>query len=204
MVAALAANDAGELPSARAKLLEAIELQRQDGRPENIATMLEALAGSYTIVGDVDSALAYLNRSIEARRSLADRAAVRRLTLQIAELHRQMGDDRRAMDMYVETLRLARLFKDQDGVREVLRAMLPSYRALDDADGERLAIVELRESATAARRRRHAGEAQPGIGHRSVAARGPPAGIPGASRGSHQRRTRQGFRCAGTGARHAR
>ena len=150
MVAALAANDAGELPSARAKLLEAIEAQRHYGRPENIATMLEALAGSYAIVGEVDSALAYLNRTIEVRRSLADRAAIRGLTLQIAGLHRRMGDDRRAMDIYIETLRLARLFKDQNGVREVLRAMLPSYRALDDADGERLAIADLSESATAA------------------------------------------------------
>ncbi|MBS1116942.1 MAG: hypothetical protein H6Q87_1326, partial [candidate division NC10 bacterium] len=149
MVAALAANDAGELPSARAQLLEAIEAQRHYGRPENIATMLEALAGSYAIVGEVDSALAYLNRTIEVRRSLADRAAIRGLTLQIAGLHRRMGDDRRAMDIYIETLRLARLFKDQNGVREVLRAMLPSYRALDDADGERLAIADLSESATA-------------------------------------------------------
>jgi len=50
----------------------------------------------------LDSALAYLNRSIEVRRSLADRAAIRGLTLQIAGLHRRMGDDRRAMDIYIE------------------------------------------------------------------------------------------------------
>jgi tetratricopeptide (TPR) repeat protein len=150
MVAALAASDAGELPAARARLLEAIDLQRQFGLPENIAVMLEALAGSYANVGEVDSAFAYLGRSIEARRSLADRQAVRRLTLETAALHRQMGDDRRAMEMYVETLRLARLFKDEDGVVDVLRAMLPSYRALDDVDGERLAMAELREKATAA------------------------------------------------------
>jgi tetratricopeptide (TPR) repeat protein len=150
MVAALAANDAGDLPAARTHLLDAIELQRQFGRPENIATMLEALAESYIAVGEVDSARAYLNRAIEARRSLADRAAVRGLTLQTAELYRRTGDDRRAMDTYVETLRLARLFKDREGILEVLRAMLPSYRALDDTDGERLAIAELRENATGA------------------------------------------------------
>ena len=150
MVAALAANDAGDLPAARAKLLEAIELQRQYGRPENIATMLEALAGSHSTVGDVDSAFAYLTRSIEARRSLADRASVRGLTLETAELYHLMGDDRRAMDIYVETLRLSRLFKDPDGVLAALQVMLPSYRALDDVDGEQLAIAELRESAMAA------------------------------------------------------
>lgn len=150
MVAALGANDAGKFPAARTRLLEAIELQQQHGRPENIAAMLEALAGSYAIVGDVDSAFIYLNRSVEARRALADRAAVRELTLDMAALHRRMGDDRRAMDVYVETLRLARLFKDQEGVLSILRAMLPSYRALDDVEGEQLAIAELRENAAAA------------------------------------------------------
>lgn len=150
MVAALAANDAGSLPAARGMLLEAIDLQREFGRPENTATMLEAIARSYALVGDVDSAFAYLRRSIEARRSLAERPAMRGLTLETAELYRQMGDDRRAMEIYIETLRLARLFKDEDGVLAILHAMLPSYRALDDADGEQLAIAELREHATAA------------------------------------------------------
>jgi tetratricopeptide (TPR) repeat protein len=150
MVAALAAGEAGHLPDARQQLFAAIRLQEEFGSPENIARMLEALATSHAVVGDVDSTLAYLNRSIEARRSLADRAGVRNLTLRIAEIHRQMGDDRRAMEICVETLRLARLFKDQEGVLAVLRAMLPSYRALDDAEGEQRAIAELRESATAA------------------------------------------------------
>jgi tetratricopeptide (TPR) repeat protein len=150
MTAALSAANAGELPGARQKLLDAIDQQRRFGRPEHVATMLEALAASYSRTGDVDSALAYLGRSIEARRSLADRAAVRALTLQTADLYRRMGDDRRAMDIYVETLRLARLFKDQEGVLAVLQAMLPSYRALDDAEGEQVAIAELRESATTA------------------------------------------------------
>lgn len=150
MVAALEASDSGELPAARDKLLEAFDLQQRFGRPENGAVLLEALARSYAVVGDVDSAIAYFRRSIEARRSLADRTAVRDRTLDIAGLYRQMGDDRRAMEVYVETLRLARLFKDEDGVGVVLRAMLPSYRALDDVEGERLAIAELREKAAAA------------------------------------------------------
>jgi CHAT domain-containing protein len=150
MTASLAAADAGQLPGARLKLLEAVDEQHRHGRPEHVAALLEALAASHALVGDADSALAYLQRSIEARRMLADRAAVRNLTLETAGQYRSMGNDRRAMEIFVETLRLARLFKDEEGVRAVLQAMLPSYRALDDIDGERRAIAELREGAAAA------------------------------------------------------
>ena len=97
-----------------------------------------------------DSAFGWYARSQAEFRSLADRSGARDITLRVAGLRRTMGQEREALAMYVEALRLARVFHDDDGVMEIEWAMLPCARALDETDQEADIIRDLLQSYTAA------------------------------------------------------
>ena len=90
-----------------------------------------------------DSAFDWYARALEEFKGLADRSGARDITLRAAALRRKMGEERRAFAMYVEALRLARVFHDDDGVRDIQWAMLPCACALDEQEEESAIIREL-------------------------------------------------------------
>jgi tetratricopeptide (TPR) repeat protein/CHAT domain-containing protein len=133
----------GEYRQARSLVGLASELDESLGRTAKVAEELRLLGSSSRSIGLLDSALVFYNRAIEVYRSLADRKAVLDVTLEIASIVRMTGEERRAYEIYVEALRLAKVFNDVDGVRDIEWAMLPACRALDEQGEEKQILTEL-------------------------------------------------------------
>ncbi len=146
--AILARGDYGE---ARRLLGTALTLDESLGRTSRQAEELRLLGGLMTSVASFDSAVNFYNRAVEQYRNLADRSSVRDVTLDVAGVYRLMGQERKAYLLYVEALRLARVFNEADGVRDIQWAMLPSCRALAETDDERRILSSLQQHAVATR-----------------------------------------------------
>jgi tetratricopeptide (TPR) repeat protein len=101
------------------------------GRLSQAAEALEHLAALEAAAGRLDSAIVLYRAAAERHRSLADRDAVRLATLQWASLCRRMGDDRKAYELLTEALRLAELFKEQEGIGELRWALAAVCRDLE-------------------------------------------------------------------------
>jgi tetratricopeptide (TPR) repeat protein len=95
-----------------------------------------------------DTAFAWYALSLADFKALADRSGARDIVLRIAALRRGMGEERKAFTMYVEALRLARVFHDDQGVLDIQWAMLPCVRALDENEEESDIIRELLQGYT--------------------------------------------------------
>jgi tetratricopeptide (TPR) repeat protein len=109
----------------------ALALDERLGRMPQAAEALEHLAALESSAGRLDSALILYRAAAEHHRSLADRDAVRLVTLQSASLYRRMGQDRKAYDLLTEALRLAFLFKEPEGVTEIRWALAGVCRDLE-------------------------------------------------------------------------
>jgi tetratricopeptide (TPR) repeat protein len=124
----------GAYRSAR-PLLHAVRfLDTRLNRPKNLAETYRLLAEMSVLSSDFDSAFFFFARSEEQFKALSDRPGARSMMLRIAELHSQLGEYRTAHDMYAENLRLASVFKDDEGTRALQMAMLPALRALGRDD----------------------------------------------------------------------
>ncbi|MBM2845355.1 MAG: hypothetical protein HW407_667 [Bacteroidetes bacterium] len=141
--------EGGDIRKSRILLHEAIVLDSKHDRLAQLGEGYRLLAGIATSMAEFDSAFYYLDKSLEQFRSLAERPLVRSITLEMASLHRIMGDERRAFTMYTEALRLANVFGDADGIREIQWAMLPACRALDEVEEEGRIISDLLKAYTA-------------------------------------------------------
>lgn len=114
-------------------LEEAIERKTRTGE------ILRLLGDGYAVSGQFDSALDYYDRAAVAFRNMADRQSIWMMTLKTAALRRQMGEERKAFTMYGDALRLAKVFEDADGIRDIEWAMLPCARAIEEtAVGQQL------------------------------------------------------------------
>jgi CHAT domain-containing protein len=150
LVQARAAAARGEARSARPLLTTAFSLDLALGRAPAMAEEARAMADLYAASADFDSAFTWYALAIEQYRNAGDRASVWKATLAAAWVRREMGEERRAFGMYEEALRLARVFRDDDAVRDIQWAMLPCVRALDESDEEARILRELtQEYATA-------------------------------------------------------
>jgi CHAT domain-containing protein len=127
----------------RRLLFSALTLDRRLGRMRQVGEELRLLGEAFASVADYDSALIFYQQAIEQYKSLADRNSVRSLTLDIASLYRWMGEERTAFTMYTEALRLANVFNDKEGAREIQRAMLPACRQLENAEEESRILTDL-------------------------------------------------------------
>ena len=135
---------------AKEDLLGALALDEALNRKARVAEENLLLGDLAAASATDDSALDWYAMSLEQYKALADRNGVRETTLRVASMSRRMGDERKAFSMYVEMLRLARVFHDDDGVREIQWAMLPCARALDEDEQETDALHELLQGYTAA------------------------------------------------------
>ena len=135
--------------AARAHLFAALALDDPLNRRARVAEETRMLGDLDAAGAHADSAFTWYARSQAEFRGLADRNGARDITLRVAALHRAMGEERQALDMYVEALRLARVFHDDDGVREIEWAMLPCARALDETDQEADIVRDLLQAYTA-------------------------------------------------------
>ena len=134
----------------RREILAALALDERLNRRARIAEETRLLGDIEAAGASFDSALSWYALSSSGFRALADRSGARDITLRVAALRRKMGEERKAWSMYVEALRLARVFHDDEGVRDIEWAMLPSARALDEQEEESAVIRELLQGYTAA------------------------------------------------------
>jgi tetratricopeptide (TPR) repeat protein len=92
---------------------------------------------------DFDSAFFLYENARTIYRELTDRVGARRVTIAIARLHRQRGEEETAFARLDEALRLARVFGDSAGVRELGLEILASCRVLERRDLEQKVVNEL-------------------------------------------------------------
>lgn len=135
--------DSGKYHEGRRLLHTALALDLSLNRTQQVADEYSLLARVSVLSAQFDSAIAYFNNAIEQYRSLTDRASARALLLDVASLRRQMGEERVAYEMYTEALRLANVFNDVEGAREIQMAMLPTCRALENTEDQTRAINNL-------------------------------------------------------------
>ena len=147
---ASAALTRGDSRAGRRLLSAARSLDLALDRKQRVAEETRMLAELSAAAASFDSALGLYGTALEEYRELADRASVREMALAIAGLHRQMGDERRAFALFTEALRLARVFRDDEGVRRIQWAMVPCARALDATEEESRILRELLQDYTAA------------------------------------------------------
>ena len=136
--------------AARGHLFEALALDDALNRRARVAEEARMLGDIDAAGARPDSAFYWYARSQAEFHGLADRSGARDITLRVAALHRTMGEERRALAMYIEALRLARVFHDDEGVRDIEWAMLPCARVLDETDQEADIVRDLLQAYTAA------------------------------------------------------
>jgi CHAT domain-containing protein len=146
LVLAKAQLDEGRYREGRHLLHIALTLDLRLNRARPLAEEYSLLGRIATLSAEFDSALAYYTKAIGQYRSLTDRTNARTLLLEVASLQRQMGKERVAYTMYAEALRLATIFNDMDGMREIQFAMLPSCRALENTEEQGRAVNSLLEA----------------------------------------------------------
>ncbi len=139
----------GDHHASRPILAELITRDRKLGRGARVAEELHLLAGSYAATASFDSALQFYSAALEQYKSMADRPAAREMQLETASLYRCMGEERRAFALYTEMVRFAKLFKEEDGLRSIQWAMLPSCRILGEREEEGHILADLLRAASA-------------------------------------------------------
>ncbi|HEX9655812.1 MAG TPA: tetratricopeptide repeat protein [Bacteroidota bacterium] len=133
---ATSAFEQGDFQRARVFLREAVVLDQNLGRDAQLADEHRLLARVFAGVAEFDSAVEHYDRAIIHAKAVADRGGARSSTLEIAALYRFIGEERKAFSLYIEALRLARVFGDEAGVLDIEWAMLPSARALRNFEEE--------------------------------------------------------------------
>ena len=136
--------------AAKDQILAALALDEGLNRRVRVAEETRLLGDIAAAGAYFDSAFSWYGLSLGDFKGLADRSGVRDVTLRVAALRRRMGEERKAFTMYVEALRLARVFHDDEGVRDIQWAMLPCARVLDEQEEEADIIRELLQGYTAA------------------------------------------------------
>ena len=136
--------------AAKEQILAALALDEGLNRRVRVAEETRLLGDIAAAGAYFDSAFSWYGLSLGDFRGLADRSGARDVTLRVAALRRRMGEERKAFTMYVEALRLARVFHDDEGVRDIQWAMLPCARVLDEQEEEADIIRELLQGYTAA------------------------------------------------------
>jgi tetratricopeptide (TPR) repeat protein len=117
------------------------------GRKLIVAEETRTLAELSEAAADCDSALILYAQARDRFRDVGERANARQMILAIAALHRRMGNERTAFSVYDESIRLARVFNDRDGVNEIGLAMLPCLRALGLREEESALLQDLLKTA---------------------------------------------------------
>ncbi len=115
----------------RQLLWQAFALDSMLTRPRQMAEETELLGRTYKYGAKLDSALLLFSRSVEHYKAVADKITARELILEIARLHKQMGEHHQAYEFLVESLRLAKLFKESDSVREIQWELMATCAALE-------------------------------------------------------------------------
>lgn len=140
----------GELTAARVLLSQSLHLDSTLGRAARTAEQYRLLGNVHAGLADYDSAISLYTEAIRRYRSLADKHAVRALTIQLVSTHRWLNEERKALTMYTEAIRLARVHKDVEGVRELEWAMLSNVRELGDVAEENKLLANLLDAYVAA------------------------------------------------------
>jgi CHAT domain-containing protein len=138
----------GRYHEARILLFSALPVDTRFGHTRRVAEEERMLGEIYGAFARFDSALVFYTRARDQLKSVADREAVRGLTLEIAALYRLMGSERTALSIYNEALRLADVFDDRKGKEQIQWAVLPTLRDLEETDEETQILTELLNLST--------------------------------------------------------
>ncbi len=133
----------GDHRASRTMLIGLVSRDRKLDRGGRVAEELHLLARSYAATASFDSALQYYALAQEQYRSMADRQAARGVQLETAALFRRMGEERKALALYTEMVRFAKLFNEEDGLRAIQWAMLPCCRMLGEREEEGHILADL-------------------------------------------------------------
>jgi tetratricopeptide (TPR) repeat protein len=139
----------GDSHRGRELLLGALSLEQAYGRKQRLAEEYRMLGDLSATAAEFDSAFEAYALALENYREVADRAGARVMTLSAARLHRKMGKERTAFATYTEALRLARVFHEEEGVRQILWQLLPCARELGEGEEEGRILRELLDASTA-------------------------------------------------------
>jgi tetratricopeptide (TPR) repeat protein len=139
----------GDSRGGRAALLEVRALDEALGRKALVADEVRRLAELSEAAAEYDSAFFWYAQAKDRYRDIGDRAAGRNITLALAAVHRQMGNDHLAYAIYDESLRLARVFNDEEGVYDIGMAMLPCLRTTGRREEEAVLLQDLLKAALA-------------------------------------------------------
>jgi tetratricopeptide (TPR) repeat protein len=134
---------AGDHLASRYLLLDLVARDRRLDRGARIAEELHLLARSYAATASFDSALQFYAAAQEQYKNMADRHAVRGVQLETASIYRRMGEERKAFALYTEMARFAKLFNEEEGLRSIQLAMLPSCRLLGEQEEEEHILADL-------------------------------------------------------------
>jgi tetratricopeptide (TPR) repeat protein len=143
LVSAKVALRDGKYAEAKSNLRQAFILDERLGRGIRLAEESRLLARVAEATADFDSALYHLSRATQEYRNLAQRDSIRSIVLGTASLYRTMGQDRKAFAQLEEALRLARVFGDSIGVREIELALIPLCRSLENWEMESRIVNDL-------------------------------------------------------------
>lgn len=110
---------------------------------------LRMLGEMYQSSARFDSAFYFYSRSREEYRNLAKRSRAYEMTSATGSLLLQMNRPQEARDLYEEALRLAIVFEDGSDARELRRALVPVYAALEERDNEQKLLAHLLTEARA-------------------------------------------------------
>jgi CHAT domain-containing protein len=145
LVEAKSSLSKGGSAAAGQQLRTALALDQVLERRSLVAEEAALLGGLSASGAAFDSAFMWYALALKEYKEVADRAGARAMTLAIAQLHRQMGDERTAYAMYTEGMRLARVFNDDAGARDFEWAMLPCARALDESEDRNRILHDLQQ-----------------------------------------------------------
>jgi tetratricopeptide (TPR) repeat protein len=133
----------GGYGQAQALLQRALTFDISSGRGFRLAEEFRLLARAAEETAHFDTAVQYYSRATQEYRNLSQRDSIRSILLALSDLYQKMGQERKAFAQLDEGLRLARVFGDSAGVREIEVALLPLCRSLENWEMEGRIVNDL-------------------------------------------------------------
>ena len=119
----LLANDMGEVDVAQQRLFEAYEIADQVGYVEGMAEICDTIAGLLLKLGKAKTALAFAQKSLQAKEELVDRYGTAITLGTIGRIHVTLADDSEAEKAFLSDLAIAQELDDRTGIAIMLNSL---------------------------------------------------------------------------------
>ena len=128
----LLANDMGEVDVAQERLFKAYEVADQVGHVEGKAEICDTIAGLLLKLGKTKTALAFAQKSLQAKEELADRYGTAITLGTIGRIHVTLANDDEAEIAFLGDLEIARDLGDRNGIAIMLNSLGDIARRAND------------------------------------------------------------------------